>query len=145
MRKITMTMLAAPAMIVALAVGMVGCNSLGTGTTDAARVAVGIGFETYASGYQPVLALYAKLPYCGDPAVPPCKDRALYKKLYEADATVAKCAAAAQVSLASESPDFVAISACVQSVEASKLVFASPLAATANTPVPAPKLKGTTP
>ena len=123
--------------VIWLALALVGCNGLTT--TDAARTGLGYSLAAY-SGYQGLLLQYSKLPYCEEPAVAPCRDRKLYKKLYEADAAVAKCSKAAQESLASPTPDFVAITACIQHVEASKLVFASPLAATANTPV----LKGPT-
>jgi len=139
MNHILRTLGTAAVLTIGLAFGLVACNTQNA-VTDSARIALGVGFEAYASGYQPVLTLYSKLPYCGDPAQPPCRDRALYKKLYEADAAVAKCSKAAQESLASPTPDFVAITACIQHVEASKLVFVSPLAATASTPV----LKGPT-
>lgn len=127
MKIVLRTMAAASVLVVTLALGLAGCNS--AAPTDAARTALGIGFTVYADGYQPVLKFYSSLPECGNPAQPPCKDKALYKKLYDADAAVAKCSAAAQASIASENPDYTLIAGCLRSVEASKLVFASPVAA----------------
>lgn len=104
----------------ALALG--GCVT--QSTVDAARVTGAYAFTFYGSVYQPMLAEYAKLPTCGKPAKAPCKDAALYKRLYAMDAAVADCAVAAQKSLSSQFPDFPLINACIQQVEVTKLEFA---------------------
>ena len=107
--------------VIWLALALVGCNGLTT--TDAARTGLGYSLAAY-SGYQGLLLQYSKLPYCEEPAVAPCRDRKLYKKLYDADAVAVACASAAQESLASQSPDFVTIAACIKTVEDAKFAFA---------------------
>lgn len=104
------------------AIGLAGCQT--SNPADAARITGAYAFTFYASVYQPMLAEYAKLPTCGTPAQRPCKDKALYTKLYAMDAAVADCAVAAQRSLSSEFPDFPLINACIQQVEVTKLEFA---------------------
>ena len=69
--------------VIWIALALVGCNGLTT--TDAARTGLGYSLAAY-SGYQGLLLQYSKLPYCEEPAVAPCRDRKLYKKLYDADA-----------------------------------------------------------
>jgi hypothetical protein len=115
------TMFGASGVVIWLGLALVGCNGLTT--TDAARTGLGYSLAAY-SGYQGLLAEYAKLPYCEDPAVAPCRDRALYKKLYDADAVAVACAGAAQRSLETTSPDFVTIAACIKTVEDAKFAFA---------------------
>lgn len=104
------------------ALALAGCVS--QTTSDAARITGAYAFTFYGSVYQPMLAQYAKLPTCGTPAQAPCKDPALYKKLYELDGAVAKCAVAAQTSLSTSMPDFVMINGCIEQVEMAKLEFA---------------------
>lgn len=105
---------------------LVGCASLiGQGANDKVRIGAGYAFDAYANLYQPLLKAYSKLPYCAEPAAPPCRDRALYKKLYDLDGAVVACAGSAQKSLASSSPDLFAITSCLQRVEEAKFAFAS--------------------
>jgi hypothetical protein len=111
-----------PLALVAL-LGLAGCQTSNS-ATDAARITGAYAFTFYGSVYQPMLAQYAKLPTCGTPAQPPCKDKELYRKLYALDAAVADCAVAAQRSLSSEFPDFPLINSCIQQVELAKFEFA---------------------
>lgn len=115
--------LAKLAMASAIALGLLGCQS--QSTLDASRITAAYAFTFYASAYQPALAQYARLPTCSATVKAPCKDAALYKKLYELDGAVANCAVAAQLSISSETPDFPMINACIQQVEIAKLEFAS--------------------
>jgi hypothetical protein len=124
MRRITLTMLVVPAVILAMAASLVACNGAGLLTQnqlDAAKTTVGYTLTIYADGYQPILAEYAKLK-C--PAGTPCTD-ALYKKLWTLDAAVAKCSGAATATLATNTPDFVLAGSCVREAEAAKLAFAT--------------------
>jgi len=124
MKTITRGSIAAGLAVVILGVSLVGCALLPAKQLDAAKTATGYALTVYATGYQPILAEYAKLPYCGTPAVAPCRDRALYRKLYDLDGAVAQCSAAATATLASNSPDFALVNECVKSAEAAKLAFA---------------------
>ena len=104
------------------AIGLAGCQT--SNPVDAARVTGAYAFTFYGSVYQPMLAEYAKLPTCSATVKAPCKDAALYRKLYAMDAAVADCAVAAQQSLSSQFPDFPLINSCIQQVEVTKLEFA---------------------
>lgn len=107
-----------------LAIALTACALLPKDQLDAAKVGAGYGLTVYATAYQPILAEYARLPYCAEPAAPPCRDRALYAKLYALDGAVAQCAVAMQATLASNSPDFTAVNECVKTIERAKLAFA---------------------
>jgi len=102
--------------------------------SDNTRVVVGDTFTAYTRLYQPVLIAYSKLPYCGNPAQPPCKDRELYSKLYYADAAAVACMSAAAESLASEAPDLGLITECISQVEVAKFNFVGKNLSTEVTP-----------
>lgn len=122
MKLTTYGTITAGALVVALWIG--GCAAtLDIGKSDTVRVTAGYAFDAYASLYQPLLKAYSSLPYC-QPAKAPCKDRALYRKLYDLDGAVVECADAAQKSIASPNPDLAAISACMHKVEDAKFAFA---------------------
>jgi hypothetical protein len=125
MRTHLRVLFTATALVVALGVSLSSCALLPQKQLDAAKTATGYALTVYATAYQPILAEYARLPYCGEPAVAPCRDRALYKKLYELDGAVAQCSAAVTATLASNSPDFEAVNECVRQAEAAKLAFAT--------------------
>lgn len=108
-----------------IASGLVACATFGQGANDKIRVTAGYAFDAYANLYQPLLKAYSKLPYCAEPAVAPCRDHALYRKLYDLDGAVVDCSDAAQKSLASQSPDLFAITSCLGRVEEAKFAFAS--------------------
>lgn len=125
MKKVLVTMGSASFAVVLLAFGLVAC---GSSTPDSLKTTLRIGFTAYAEGYQPALKFYSSLPSCGNPAQPPCKDKELYKKLYDADAAVATCAPAAVASINSETPDYSLIGECLTKIEQAKLTFAGPVA-----------------
>lgn len=113
-----------PAILFALSLTpvFVGCALLG-GFQDEARTSAAYTLTIYNKAWQPALHAYAKLDYCGSPAVPPCRDRALYRKLYDLDAAVAACAPAAIAALKSDL-DLSLVPDCVAKVEEAKAAFA---------------------
>lgn len=105
-------------------VTIVACALIPSGASRDLRQSAAMSFTIYATAWQPALIRYSKLDYCGTPAVPPCRDRVLYAKLYSADAAVANCVVASVKALNENAPDLSGVSACLEKVEAAKIAFA---------------------
>lgn len=104
-------------------VGISACALLGAGVSEKARVGAQYSMTMYAYVWQPALKVYGELKTCEEPAVAPCKDRALYSKLYKIDGAIAECAPAAVKALA-ENQDYSGLVKCMEKVEEAKIEFA---------------------
>ena len=103
---------------------LASCQSLGDSETHL-RKSVAYSLTTYAVIWQPALITYSGLPYCDKVQSGLCKDRALYKKLYEADAAVAACAPAALEAVQTKGLDLSGVPACLQTIESAKAAIAA--------------------
>lgn len=104
----------------ALSLGLASCETVG----DKARVGAYYTISAYNAVWRPPLKFYGNLPSCGDPATPPCQNEVLYKKLYDLDAAVTECGAAALEALATPGADLSGVAPCIEKIEAAKLTFA---------------------
>lgn len=103
---------------------LAGCQTAGDAETHL-RKSVAYSLTTYAVVWQPALITYSGLPYCDKVPSGPCKDRGLYKKLYEADAAVASCVPGAIQAVQSKGLDLSGVPACLQTIESAKAAIAT--------------------
>lgn len=106
MKLVTHTML-----VVGAFIGLMGCAMLGL-DQDSPKEVLYKAYSAYVKVYQPLLLGYDKLEYCGSPAKPPCKDKALYRKLYHADAAIMACGVTAKKAIWSD-VDYAAVEPCL--------------------------------
>ena len=97
----------------------------GPSATNTVRAASLAAMQTYHDSWQPLLAIYGGMSVCGSPAVPPCQDAKLYRKLYDADAAIATCSVAATAALSAVNPDMSGVSACLSQIGAQQSLIAS--------------------
>lgn len=106
------------------AILVVACALIPPTVGQPLRQSAAMSFTIYANAWQPALIKYSKLDYCGTPAVPPCRDRMLYAKLYAADAAVASCVVASVKALNENASDLSGVASCLEKVENAKIAFA---------------------
>lgn len=119
-----------------------GLLQISEGTQATLRDGVAKSLTGYAEGYQPILAVYARLPTCGDPAQPPCKDKNLYRKLYALDGAVAECVMASVKALNENQTDLTGVAACLAKVDEAKFAIAKSGIASAPAVVVVPESEG---
>lgn len=103
-----------------LAMGLASCETVG----DKAKVGAYYTISTYIAVWRPPLKFYGGLPSCGDPAVPPCQDEVLYKKLYDLDAAITDCGEASLKALTTDGADLSGVAPCIQTIERAKITLA---------------------
>lgn len=106
-----------------------GCATIqsvfGPSTTNTLRSASLAAMQTYHDSWQPLLNVYGSMAVCGSPAVPPCQDPKLYRKLYDADGAIATCSVAATAALSATNPDMTKVSACLAQIGVQQALIAS--------------------